>query len=629
MGTKAQAKRTKEERHIMAASKGSKVAIWILMGLLILGLGGFGATNFSSTVRSVGSVGDQDISTMEYGRALQEEMRAIESQMGQSLSFEQAQAFGLPGRTLSRLVADASLDNEAERIGLSVGDEILGQQLQNIPAFRGIDGNFDRETYSFALDRAGMSETEFENSLRDETARTLLQGAVVSGKALPDSYIDTMLTYLAERRRVTWARVSSDEITGPTFDPSEEDLRTLYENEIDRFTLPERKIITYAWLTPEMILDDVELDPALIEEEYEARSADFNKPERRLVERLVYANDDAAQEAATRLENGEVGFEDLVLERGLVLADIDMGDVTQSQLGEAGEAVFAAESGDVVGPEQTNLGPALFRINGILSAEVTPLEDAQAMIREELAFDRASRRVSAEAEPVEDLLAAGATLEELAQETDMQLDSVEWAEGQTEGIASYEGFEAAAKALQEGDFPEIMQLTDGGIFAMRLDEVIAPEPAPFDDVRDRVLNIWETRRNMERLNAVADDYIAKLGEAADFASLGLEAQTEEALIRDSDVLGTPPEFVTRAFQMQPGEISKVDAFGSVLILKLDEILPPNLEDPDTAALRDNLQQRLSTSVSQDIYRAFAEDARTRAGVDIDQTAINAVHANFQ
>ena len=223
----------------------------------------------------------------------------------------------------------------------------------------------------------------------------------------------------------------------------------------------------------------------------------------------------------------------------------------------------------------------------------------------------------------------GVTLEELAQETDMQLDSVEWAEGQTEGIASYEGFEAAAKALQEGDFPEIMQLTDGGIFAMRLDEVIAPEPAPFDDVRDRVLNIWETRRNMERLNAVADDYIAKLGEAADFASLGLEAQTEEALIRDSDVLGTPPEFVTRAFQMQPGEISKVDAFGSVLILKLDEILPPNLEDPDTAALRDNLQQRLSTSVSQDIYRAFAEDARTRAGVDIDQTAINAVHANFQ
>ena len=38
------------------------------MGLLILGLGGFGVTNLSGTVRSVGSVGEADISLNEYAR---------------------------------------------------------------------------------------------------------------------------------------------------------------------------------------------------------------------------------------------------------------------------------------------------------------------------------------------------------------------------------------------------------------------------------------------------------------------------------------------------------------------------------------------------------------------------------
>ena len=40
------------------------------MALLILGLGGFGVTNLSGTIRSVGSVGDKDISVDSYAQAL-------------------------------------------------------------------------------------------------------------------------------------------------------------------------------------------------------------------------------------------------------------------------------------------------------------------------------------------------------------------------------------------------------------------------------------------------------------------------------------------------------------------------------------------------------------------------------
>ena len=42
-----------------------------------------------------------------------------------------------------------------------------------------------------------------------------------------------------------------------------------------------------------------------------------------------------------------------------------------------------------------------------------------------------------------------------------------------------------------------------------------------------------------------------------------------------------------------------------------------------------LGDRAAQSVAEDLFRALAEDIQARAGVEIDQQALNAVHANFQ
>ena len=43
--------------------KVQEAAVWLLMAMLILGLGGFGVTSFSGGVTRVGAVGDQDITS--------------------------------------------------------------------------------------------------------------------------------------------------------------------------------------------------------------------------------------------------------------------------------------------------------------------------------------------------------------------------------------------------------------------------------------------------------------------------------------------------------------------------------------------------------------------------------------
>ena len=58
-------------------SKGTNALVWVLIGLLVLGLAGFGIGNFTGTADSVGSVGDEEIPVNDYAVALQNELGAI------------------------------------------------------------------------------------------------------------------------------------------------------------------------------------------------------------------------------------------------------------------------------------------------------------------------------------------------------------------------------------------------------------------------------------------------------------------------------------------------------------------------------------------------------------------------
>jgi peptidyl-prolyl cis-trans isomerase D len=56
-----------------------------------------------------------------------------------------------------------------------VGDERVARAVLGMGAFQGIDGQFDRELYREALRRNGLTEERFEQSLREDTTRTILR----------------------------------------------------------------------------------------------------------------------------------------------------------------------------------------------------------------------------------------------------------------------------------------------------------------------------------------------------------------------------------------------------------------------------------------------------------------------
>ncbi|MBU2936212.1 MULTISPECIES: peptidyl-prolyl cis-trans isomerase [Pacificibacter] len=615
----------------MASKNGSgkKMVVWGILGLLIVGLGGFGTANFGGSISNVGSVGDRDIDVNTYANALTNEISRLEQQIGQQMSIEQAEQIGIPARVLNQLFNQAALDGETARLGLSVGDAAVRSQLLSIPAFQGLDGTFDSDTYRASLNGIGENPSSFEEGLREDLARALLQGALTTGVTMPEIYGDVVVEWIGERRTISVATMGGEALSTGVPVPTEADIKAQYDANPDAYTAPETRNITYVWLTPAMISNEVDLDEASLRQIYDDNIAQFVQAERRLVERLVFGSAEDAAAATARLQAGETTYEDEIIARGLDIIDADMGDVAQSDLGSAGDAVFALEVSGVSDVIMTDIGPAIFRVNGILEASEISFEEARADLSVEMASDAARRDISDMIEDLDDLLASGATLEEVAAETRMEQGQLGWTATSEDGIASYSAFVAAVRAAEVGDFPEIVELSDGGIFAMRLDSVTPATLTPLEDVRDQVVADWEVAETARQMLVRAQDLESQVASGTPLADLGLPVETFETITRQDFISTMPEGFIDVVFEpgLAAGATTLIEGDGRVVIALIDAVLPPE-DTADNTAIADSYIASAAQGAAQDVVTAFSSALRTREGISINQTAVDAIHVQL-
>lgn len=619
---------TPEQDSPIKKRRGPSVLGWIMMGMLIVGLGGFGVTNFGGSTAAIGRVGDRDIEVDTYVRELRQELSAFSAQVGQQIGLAQAQALGLDQKVLQTVIGRTALDAEAERIGISVGDDVVATEVSGMQAFQGISGAFDRETYRSALSQNRLTEAGFETGIRAQVARSLLQGAVVGGFAAPDALTDTLFNWAGERRGFSLLRLSEADLPTPLAAATDADLLAYYDANIADFTRPEAKRITYVALLPDALAKDMPVDDTALQELYDSRLSEFMVPEKRLVERLVFGSDADAAAAKARLDAGET-FETLVGERNLTLEDIDMGDVSKADLGAAGETVFALAGPGVVGPFASDLGPALFRMNAILAAQETTFEEARPALASEMQTDAARRAIADKVELVDDLLAGGATLEDVAREQAMQIETIEYADGAADNaaIAGYPAFREAAVAVAEGDFPQAVLLDDGGLVALRLDATVPPQPVPLADIRDRVAEAWRADALAKALSDHATAVKVGIDGGASLGSYGIVDVTV-SIDRQGFIEDVPADLIPAVFAMAAGDVRIVQETGFTGIVHLTSVAPAVTSGEDAVALREAIQTQAEQAIAQDAFSLFTNGLTGAAGISLDQTAINAVHAQF-
>lgn len=609
--------------------KRANSVIWGLLALMMLGLGGYGVTSFSGGQTELGRVGDRAISVNDYGRTLKREMDAFSAQIGQPVGFAQAQALGIDRTVLSQLVSSATVEAQAHQVGVSVGDAQVYEKIISAPSLQGADGKFNRDAYSQFLKSQGLSEAEFEQKLRDEAARTLLQGAVLGGVSAPAPLVARLTGWAAETRSFTMAELLPSDLTEPVAAPTDEELKVWYDAHTDRYMRPETRRLTYVWLKPEALVDQVEIDEAALQSAYDERRAEFVIPERRLVSRLVFPTMAEAEAAKAKLDAGEASFAELTAARGLSPEDIDIGEVTREDLGPAADAVFALTEPAIAGPFESDLGPALYAMNGVLQGEETSFEEARDDLKAELALDRARRLVAEKQNEIEDALASGATLADVAKDFGMELGTLDYNSESEGGLVGYEAFRKVADALTPESFPTLEALDDGGVFALQLDGIDPAAPRPLEEVRDKAAADWTADQTRSALSELAGADLAQLQNGAALAGLGRVTTHYEDFARDGFVADAPADIGKAVFEMTAGDSRVIEAEGRVFLVTLASVTPADMADPEVGTRSAQIAASVTQSMQRDVFELFTRAAQAQAGVTINQAAVDAVNAQMQ
>ena len=143
-----------------------------------------------------------------------------------------------------------------------------------------------------------------------------------------------------------------------------------------------------------------------------------------------------------------------------------------------------------------------------------------------------------------------------------------------------------------------------------------------------VLESWQAEQTVNLLTAQATAQIATLGGEASFEAAGLDATVEIDQNRNAFIDGAPAGFMDEVFGMNVGDVAVLPGADTVTILRLDGITAAAQDDERSNALVAQIGEQLNQTLAQDLYGIFADEVVSRAGPQIDQRALQAVHVNF-
>jgi peptidyl-prolyl cis-trans isomerase D len=616
-------------------------AFRLLFVLLIVSFAvwGVGDLSFGGAGTRVASVGEEKVTVEDYANALLREMRSLSRETGENIDVDRAQQMGITDRLLARLVRDAALNAEVGRLGISASDANVRDAILASPSFQGLDGSFDEEQYRFILNRLGFEVDRFERDLRRSIARDAVNAAVSGAAEAPPGLARKLVARAMEQRKFEVLTLALADAPAPGA-PSQSELEAFHEENAERYRRPETREAVWIEISPRTLSDQAEPSEEALRAAYEAASARYDLPERRAVGRLVYPDREAAEAAMRRIEAGETGFAEEAEARGLSLSDADEGELTRDDVSEpVADVIFDADLG-VTGPVETPLGPALYNIRAILPARAVPFEEARAELVAQARRDQARDLVLERAEQAADLLASGARIEAIAQETGLPLQSSdditrEAGAAGMEGAAQAPAFVEEVFAAEPGEERDLVETEAGGYVLVRVDEVREAATRPLAEVRGQVADDWAAERRREALAETAGKIVERveagesLAEAAGALAPGAGAPAETGFIRgDQNAPGLPGALRAELFEAEAGAVAQAPAARGVAVAQVAEIRAADLSEGVAAQLLERWRRALDGSVSQDLQAYYAAAVQERLGAEFNpqamEQAINAI-----
>jgi peptidyl-prolyl cis-trans isomerase D len=611
---------------------------WVAKGLFVLlilsfavwGIGDF-VTGRGGAPNAVATVGGREVpladATEAYRRQLAELQRSFGPQFQPVAPLRQR----IAEDAVNRLVTLTAVAEEADARGIVVTDEALRQVVFSAQPFQGLDGRFSRIAFEAFLRNAGLTEARFLELLRGDVKRQQLLSAVRAGAVAPVALAAPVLAFQQEQREAIAVEMPFIAAAAPP-EPTEDQLRRYWENNAERFTAPEYRRFALLALTVDDVARDITPTEAQLRAAYDVRAAEFQRAERRAIEQAVVADEAAARALA---DAWRAGLDFAALEARAAEAGgtaVALGEIAAAELPDAAlaAAAFAAEAGAVLDPVRSPFGWHVMKVLSATPAATRSFDEVKAELAREVAHELAAERIYSIANRVEDSIAEGIPLAEVARRHALALREV--AAMDNDGLAP-DGTRVdlapggtrvvdTVFTTQPGPPTRLVEAEGANFFAVQVQAVMPPTLRPFETVAAEVRTAWENAERRRAMEAQAAQMLAAVQGGMAFeaaaAAQGWTARRIGPFHRGARGAGAPPPALLQAiFGLAPGAVTMVEANQAFIVVGIARVIAPD----QTPERLDPLRAALANAIADDLEAQFAQAIQTRAGATINPRAI--------
>ena len=183
-----------------------KAVMGVIMGGLIISFAiwGIGDIFRGFGQNSVAKIGGTEISIEQFRNYYTEKLQQLGQRMRRPISNDQARALGLDRQLLGQLVAETTLDEQAKQMRLGLADKDIADRITSDPAFRGVNGQFDRSRFEQIIRNAGFNEARFVAEQRNVMLRRQIAQTVSGDLKVPETTLKSIAQYQGEKRAIQY-----------------------------------------------------------------------------------------------------------------------------------------------------------------------------------------------------------------------------------------------------------------------------------------------------------------------------------------------------------------------------------------------------------------------------------------
>lgn len=603
----------------------------IVVGLLIIPFAFFGVQSLfvsGSSVEEAVNVNGAKISRLEVDRGVEFQKQRILSQL-ENVDPKLLDDERLRGPVIEQLIRQKLLTLTAEENGMTISNKTFNEIVFANQAFQE-NGRFDNNLYQYHLGRLGFTPRTYRETVMSELLANQLSAGIQASAFSDVAQVEDFSRLALQERSFDYLLLNRNTIA--EVNVTSEEVSEYYNSHQDQFTEPDKVVVEYIELTPQLLGPAVEVSESRVDERLalEQKKIEEEGKSWRLAHILIdpKANPDYKQ-TIEKIEQRLAAKDDFSVLAKEYSADFgsaeqggELGTFTEDSLPAGFEGAIAnLQTGEVSEPVELESGIHIIKVleKSDIAEGVKPptRQEVIAKLKNELAVEKLPVKLEQLKEETfsVDSLASAAEVIELP----VRVSEPFSREGGT-GIARFPAVAKAAfseEVFKEGYASEVLEVGENHFVVIKLKDFTPTHLSPLDKVTDQIKEIVTTQKVQSALHERGVEMFGalKAGESLNEIAQkeSLEIKAEEDVTRFDNRV---PQFLAEAV-FQPPTSSELPFYGmtsasngDLYLYEIKKIQPGNLQeipDAERNAMKSSLRQ-LNASREYVAYLDALEDS---------------------